>query len=170
MTSSSEEEEVGRAKRDRAVLGGGVDPVGTLAVRSNTDRSYRQLPQNFVQWCGLHHLRWKTHEELDLVLAQYSSDHYLTRAACNIGSQTMAAIAHVASAMFKKSVPILPRASGAAAAWRRRAPGRTRLPVPRVAAAPAVADAGRTAPGHCSRVVAAELRAAGHRIAVQGRV
>ncbi|CAK0837395.1 unnamed protein product, partial [Prorocentrum cordatum] len=70
----------------------------TLAIRSNTED-------------------WRTYEELDAVLSNYFSDHFLMGTACNIG----------------QTVSVPPRASRASAAWKRRAPGKTRLPLPRSA-------------------------------------
>ncbi|CAK0839055.1 unnamed protein product [Prorocentrum cordatum] len=105
----------------------------TLALRSNTERSYHHPLRTFVDWCPQHHQDWSALEELDAVLAQYFSDQYRMRTACNIGSQTLAAIAHVTPSTFKKTAAIPPRASRASAAWKRRASGKTRLPLPRAA-------------------------------------
>ena len=121
-----------QAKVTRPVLAG-LTLLETLAVRSNTERSYLQMLGNFVQWCRQHRQDWTSFEELDVVLCSYFSDHYLMGTACNIGSQTLAAIAHVTPSLFKRTVSVLPRASRASAAWKRRAPGKTRLPLPRAA-------------------------------------
>ncbi|CAK0869877.1 unnamed protein product, partial [Prorocentrum cordatum] len=121
-----------QARSSRSLLAG-LTLLETLAIRANTERSYLQMLTNFVQWCQQHHQDWRTYEELDLVLSSYFSDHYLLGAACNIGSQTLAAIAHVTPSLFKQTVSVLPRASRASAAWKRRAPGKTRLPLPRPA-------------------------------------
>ena len=121
-----------QAQGSRPLLAG-LTLLETLAIRANTERSYLQMLNNFVQWCQQHRQDWRTYEELDLVLSSYFSDHYLLGTACNIGSQTLAAIAHVTPSLFKQTVSVLPRASRASAAWKRRAPGKTRLPLPRPA-------------------------------------
>ena len=78
---------------------------------------------NFVQWCQQHRQDWRTYDELDLGLSSCRSDHYLLGTACNVGSQTLAAIVHVTPSLFRQTVSVLPRASRASAAWKRRAPG-----------------------------------------------
>ena len=103
-----------QAKVTRPVLAG-LTLLETLAIRSNTERSYLQMLGNFVQWCRQHRQDWRTFEELDVVLCSYFSDHYLMGTACNIGSQTLAAIAHVTPSIFKQTVSVLPRASRASA-------------------------------------------------------
>ncbi|CAK0867123.1 unnamed protein product, partial [Prorocentrum cordatum] len=121
-----------QARSSRPLLAG-LTLLETLAIRANTERSYLQMLNNFVQWCQQHRQDWKSYEELDPVLSSYFSDHYLLGTACNIGSQTLVAIAHVTPSLFKQTVSVLPRASRASAAWKRRAPGKTRLPLPRPA-------------------------------------
>ncbi|CAK0859145.1 unnamed protein product, partial [Prorocentrum cordatum] len=121
-----------QARSSRPLLAG-LTLLETLAIRANTERSYLQMLNNFAQWCQQHRQDWRTYEELDLVLSSYFSDHYLLGTACNIGSQTLAAIARVTPSLFKQTVSVLPRASRASAAWKRRAPGKTRLPLPRPA-------------------------------------
>jgi hypothetical protein len=54
-----------------------------VAIRSNTEQSYLQMLSNIVQWCRLRRQHWRTYEELDVVLSNYFSDHFLMDTACN---------------------------------------------------------------------------------------
>ena len=121
-----------QAEGSRPLLAG-LTLLEMLAIRANTERSYLQMRINFAQWWPPHRQVWRTYEKPDLALSSYVSGHYWLGTACNIGSQTQAAIAHVTPLRFKPAVWVLPRASRVSAAWKCRAPGKSWLPLPRLA-------------------------------------
>jgi len=102
-----------------------------LAVRPSTETFYRLLLQAFVNYCSEHRRDWSSMVQLDLILADYFTYRYLAGAAANIGSQTVAALAHFTPGLPRQVTSQLPRASRAMQAWRRRTPALTRLPIPK---------------------------------------
>ncbi|CAK0842272.1 unnamed protein product, partial [Prorocentrum cordatum] len=71
--------------------------------------------------------------EPDAILAEYFSNMCMQGAAANMGSHTIAAISHFTPGLPRQAATLLPRASRAMQAWKRRAPALTRLPIPRAA-------------------------------------
>ena len=102
-----------------------------LAVRPNTERSYRQVLQTFIKYCSDRRQDWSNLSDLDRLLAEYFTFRYISGAAANVGSQTVAALAHFTPGLPRQAGTLLPRASRAMQAWRRRTPSLTRLPIPR---------------------------------------
>ena len=118
------------AARGRPLVGA-LTLLEQLAVRPNTEALYRQLLQTFITYCYDHRRDWSNLSELDRLLAEYFTSRYISGAAASVGSQTVAALAHFTPGLPRRVGSLLPRASRAMQAWRRRAPTLTRLPIPR---------------------------------------
>ena len=109
----------------------GLSLLERLAVRSSTARLYRGALTSFVEFCVGRRLDWTTHSGLDEALVQYMDSEFLLGGGGNQGNVLLAAVAHFLGSFHKRTSLLLPRAHRAAAAWARRAPARTRLPLPR---------------------------------------
>ncbi|CAK0846173.1 unnamed protein product [Prorocentrum cordatum] len=109
----------------------GLSLLERLAVRPSTEKLYRGALSAFASFCARHRLDWTDHASLDSVLAQYMDSEFLLGGGGNMGNVLLAAVAHSLGSLHKRAATQLPRAHLAAAAWARRAPGRTRLPLPR---------------------------------------
>ncbi|CAK0803518.1 unnamed protein product, partial [Prorocentrum cordatum] len=102
-----------------------------LAVRSSTTRLYRGALANFVVHCAGRRLDWTSHAGLDQALVEFMDSEFLVGGGGDQGNVLLAAVAHFLGSFHKRTPVLLPRAHRAAAAWARRAPARTRLPLPR---------------------------------------
>ncbi|CAK0896163.1 unnamed protein product, partial [Prorocentrum cordatum] len=109
----------------------GLSLLERLAVRPSTEKLYRGALSAFASFCARHRLDWTDHASLDSVLVQYMDSEFLLGGGGNMGNVLLAAVAHFLGSLHKRAATQLPRAHRAAAAWARRAPGRTRLPLPR---------------------------------------
>jgi len=109
----------------------GLSLLERLAVRSSTARLYRGALKSFVEFCAGRRLDWTTHPGLDEALVQYMDSEFLLGGGGNQGNVLLAAVAHFLGSFHKRTSLLLPRAHRAAVAWARRAPARTRLPLPR---------------------------------------
>ncbi|CAK0908584.1 unnamed protein product, partial [Prorocentrum cordatum] len=109
----------------------GLSLLERLAVRPSTEKLYRGALSAFASSCAGHRLDWTDHASLDSVFVQYMDSEFLLGGGGNMGNVLLAAVAHFLGSLHKRAATQLPRAHRAAAAWARRAPGRTRLPLPR---------------------------------------
>ncbi|CAK0857379.1 unnamed protein product, partial [Prorocentrum cordatum] len=109
----------------------GLSLLERLPVRPSTEKLYRGALSAFASFCARHRLDWTDHASLDSVLVQYMDSEFLLGGGGNMGNVLLAAVAHFLGSLHKRAATQLPRAHRAAAAWARRAPGRTRLPLPR---------------------------------------
>ncbi|CAK0845134.1 unnamed protein product, partial [Prorocentrum cordatum] len=125
-----------RASRAKALAAetaavAGLSLLERLAARSSTARLYQGALTSFVGFCVERRLDWATHSGLDDTLVRYMDNEFLLGGGGNQGNVLLAAVAHFLGSFHKRTALLLPRAHRAAAAWARRAPGRTRLPLPR---------------------------------------
>ncbi|CAK0798040.1 unnamed protein product, partial [Prorocentrum cordatum] len=109
----------------------GLSLLELLAVRSLTARRYREALTSFVDFCVERRLDWATHSGLGEALVLHMHIEFLLSGGGAQGGVLLAAVAYFLGSFHKGASLLLPRAHRAAAAWARRSPARTRLPLPR---------------------------------------
>ena len=86
-------------------------------------------------FCRTYRLDWNCRESLDGVVTALLNHQFLDGKCADLRLQPSAALSHVYPGLARRSGLYLPRPCRAAAAWERRAPGRSRLPFPKTGAA-----------------------------------
>ncbi|CAK0850032.1 unnamed protein product [Prorocentrum cordatum] len=120
------------AVRGRPPLGG-LSSLERLAIRPSSETLYRSLVKGFQDHCLGLALDWHERPTLDGLLVDFFNGLHLEGLGPDVGSGTLAALAHFLPGLGRSGATLLPRASRAVLGWRRRAPPFTRLPMPRAA-------------------------------------
>ena len=106
----------------------GLTLLEAAAVRPTSAESYRKTLQAFTAFCQSTRSSWGSEEELDAVAVAYLTALYLDGEGSFVGDSLIAALRHVFTTRTS-----LPRTARALKGWRKLAPSRQRLPLPRPA-------------------------------------
>ena len=113
----------------------GLSVLESAAIRPNTQRQYHNRLATLALFCRTYRLDWDSWESLDSAVTALLNYQFLDGKCSDLGTQLIAALSHVYPSLARRSGLYLPRACRAAGAWKRRAPGRSRLPMPKTGAA-----------------------------------
>ena len=112
---------------------GGLSTLERLAIRPATETLYRSFLVRLQTYCLALGLDWHDWPSLDALLVDFFNELYLEGQGPDVGSGTLAAMAHFLPGLGRSGPTLLPRAFRAALGWKRRTPPFTRLPLPRAA-------------------------------------
>ena len=110
----------------------GLSFLVTRAVLPKTVTEYQKAVFAFLAWCSRRRCRWASDLELDAVLLNFGDEEFFNGKSVEVLSKLVAALRHFIPALRKGGTAALPRSFRAMTAWRKLAPGRQRLPLPRI--------------------------------------
>jgi len=113
-------------------LQGELTVLDTNVVTDRTSRQYRLHMATFMVWCQWEGADWTTALQLDAVLAVFFVHLFLDGYDVASGRGTVTALRHFLPGLLGGGLP-MPRSSRALVGWRKLAPPRMRLPLPRAA-------------------------------------
>ena len=106
----------------------GLSILEASAIRPASQRNYARTLMKFTQFCHFLGLTWTDTESLDATVITFMTAMFLDGEGVHSGAVLVAALRH----LYGKAMS-LPRAARALTGWRRLAPPRQRLPLPRAA-------------------------------------
>ena len=118
----------GQAKPKQIATIHGLSVLEAAAVRPASSANYKRILEAFTVFCQAVRLTWNTELELDAAVVEFLTAMYLDGERSSQGDSLIAALRHTFSTRTS-----LARAARAMKGWRRLAPPRQRLPMPRPA-------------------------------------
>ncbi|CAK0797956.1 unnamed protein product, partial [Prorocentrum cordatum] len=107
----------------------------SAGIRSNTQKQYHDWIATLVLFRRMYRLDSDGRESLDIAVAALLNHQFRDGRCSDLGRQLITALLHVIPGLARRSGRYLPRVCRAAGAWKRRDPGRSRLPMPRTGVA-----------------------------------
>ena len=111
---------------------GTLTKLESYAVSDRTENDYQQRVARFLQWCLMMGLSWACTGGLDLSLTLFMNAEFEDGADGEEGSKLLAGVKHYLQELTPLSTH-LPRATRALTGWKKLAPSKQGLPLPRAA-------------------------------------